>query len=97
MDGKLSSVDLIVIDEARFNGGFSDADFALALPAGTTVVDYRHDTFRPTARRLTRDVDDAAEYFQPSAADKPARGNETTRTAPPQPGEKRSPRGMPFR
>ena len=90
-DGKLDSIDLIVIDEARFNGGFSDPDFAIALPAGATVVDYRDDTFRPAARRLTRDVDDAAEYFQPSAADKPAGDNETTRTAPRQPGEKRSP------
>jgi beta-lactamase regulating signal transducer with metallopeptidase domain len=63
-DGKLDSVDVIVIDEARFNGGFSDADFALPLPAGTLVVDYREDTFRPTRRRLTHDVDDAAEQFR---------------------------------
>jgi hypothetical protein len=76
--GELYSADVIVVDEARFNEGFSNADFALRLPAGTHVVDRRDDTFRPAHRRLAHDVDDAAEHLRSSGTLEPAPAAEGT-------------------
>jgi len=65
--GRLYSVSVVVVDEAHFNEGFSNADFKLKLPEGTNIVDRRRDKFRPDFHRVRDDVNDAAEYLKEHA------------------------------
>jgi hypothetical protein len=62
--GTLSSLELVLIESASFNESFPADAFTLSVPAGTTVVDSRKDTFRPRVFRLKEPVDDLSAHLR---------------------------------
>jgi hypothetical protein len=63
-NGNLNIFTLSVIDEVRFNEPLAADAFTLSVPAGTTVVDPRLDSFRPRVYMTDQKIDDAADYIR---------------------------------
>ncbi|HEX3602433.1 MAG TPA: M56 family metallopeptidase, partial [Lacipirellulaceae bacterium] len=62
--GKLHSAWVVTNDEIKVNEGFRDSDFAIKLPAGTVVVDYRSNEAHPDVRKTDAEIPDAAAYIE---------------------------------
>jgi hypothetical protein len=63
-NGKLSNLTLSVIDDVRFNEPLATDAFTLSVPAGTTIVDPRKDSFRPRVYSADKNIDDVADYIR---------------------------------